>query len=327
MVKFDKIYGENGENIEGVFVHKKASSYENQQSVVAEKGKFVPATNKNFLKLVLYNGYIFEDNFAGRGDLVKQKQPDQSIKFDTLVSHFNISEIINKAIEEEKITDDYRFQTYNQLNQTIATSKKENEQFFTNIGNDVLSQTNSVISYMDKGNKAKVAAKAQIKLDTVKGTKKLDIIYNSYNRLDNLKTSLESRKNEFSTNVKYFSKIVIYQQRIVSYSVTCIIFFLIGASLGSIIRKGGMGLPVIIAIVIFIVFYVLNVGVENMSWSGKMNPYLAAWLPNLILLPFGVWMTYKALTDSQLFDAEKYKAFFKPIVKLFVKNKEHQRYQ
>ncbi|WP_185226333.1 LptF/LptG family permease [Chryseobacterium indologenes] len=327
MVKFDKIYGENGENIEGVFVHKKASSYENQQSVVAEKGKFVPATNKNFLKLVLYNGYIFEDNFAGRGDLVKQKQPDQSIKFDTLVSHFNISEIINKAIEEEKITDDYRFQTYNQLNQTISTSKKENEQFFTNIGNDVLSQTNSVISYMDKGNKAKVAAKAQIKLDTVKGTKKLDIIYNSYNRLDNLKTSLESRKNEFSTNVKYFSKIVIYQQRIVSYSVTCIIFFLIGASLGSIIRKGGMGLPVIIAIVIFIVFYVLNVGVENMSWSGKMNPYLAAWLPNLILLPFGVWMTYKALTDSQLFDAEKYKAFFKPIVKLFVKNKEHQRYQ
>ncbi|MEF9478519.1 LptF/LptG family permease [Chryseobacterium sp. 1B4] len=120
---------------------------------------------------------------------------------------------------------------------------------------------------------------------------------------------------------------MIYQQRIVAYSVTCIIFFLIGSSLGSIIRKGGMGLPVIIAIVIFIIFYVMNVGVENMSWSGKMNPYLAAWLPNLILLPFGVWMTYKALTDSQLFDAEKYKALFKPITKRFTKSKEHQRYQ
>jgi len=327
MVKFDKIYGENGENIEGVFVHRKANTYENQQSILAEKGKFVPAANKNFLKLVLYNGYVFEDNFAGKGENVRMKQPDQAIKFDTLVSHFDISEIINQAIEKEQITDDYRFQTYGQLNETIAKSKKENQKFFDNVGMDVLSQTNSVVAYMDKGNKHKVVPKSQIKLDTVKGNKKLELIYNSYNRLDNLKTSLEDKKNEFSTNVKYFSKVVIYQQRIVSYSVTCIIFFLIGASLGSIIRKGGMGLPVIIAIVIFIIFYVMNVGVENMSWSGKMNPYLAAWLPNFILLPFGVWMTYKALTDSQLFDAEKYKALFKPITRRFAKSKEHQRYQ
>lgn len=327
MVKFDKIYGENGENIEGVFVHKKANTYENQQSVVAEKGKFVPATNKNFLKLILYNGYVFEDNFAGKGEDVRKKQPDQAIKFDTLVNHFDISELINKAIEKEQITDDYRFQTYSELNKTVAISKKENAVFFKNIGTDVLNQTNNVIAYMDQANKPKVAPKAQIKLDTVKSDKKLEMIYSSYNRLDNLKSTLEAKKNEFSTNVKYFSKVVIYQQRYISYSVTCLIFFLIGASLGSIIRKGGMGLPVIIAIVIFIIFYVINVGVENMSWSGKMNPYLAAWLPNFILLPFGVWMTFKALTDSQLFDAEKYKALFKPITKRFSKSKEHKRYQ
>lgn len=327
MVKFDKIYGENGENIEGVFVHRKANTYENQQSIVAEKGKFVPAANRNFLKLVLHNGYVFEDNFAGKGENVRMKQPDQAIKFDTLTSHFDISEIINQAIEKEQITDDYRFQTYGQLNATIAKSKKENKLFFDNIGADVLGQTNSVVAYMDRGNTHKATPKPQVKLDTVKSDKKLEILYNSYNRLDNLKTSLESKKSEFSTNVKYFSKVVIYQQRIVSYSVTCIIFFLIGASLGSIIRKGGMGLPVIIAIVIFIIFYVMNVGVENLSWSGKMNPYLAAWLPNFILLPFGIWMTYKALTDSQLFDAEKYKALFKPITKRFSKSKEHQRYQ
>lgn len=327
MVKFDKIYGENGENIEGVFVHRKASIYENQRTVVAEKGKFVPAANKNFLKLVLHNGYVFEDAIEGKGDNVRQKQPDQSIKFDTLVNHFDISEIINKAIEKEQITDDFRFETYNQLNKTIDRSKKENELFFKNVGNEVLSQTSSTIPYMDTPNKPKVAAKQQIKLDTVKGEKKLELIYNSYNRLETMKSTLESKKNEFSSNVKYFSKVVIHQQRMISYSVTCIIFFLIGASLGSIIRKGGMGLPVIIAIVIFIIFYVMNVAVENMSWSGKMNPYLAAWAPNFILFPFGIWMTYKALTDSQLFDAEKYKTLFKPITKRFSKSKEHKRYQ
>jgi lipopolysaccharide export system permease protein len=118
-----------------------------------------------------------------------------------------------------------------------------------------------------------------------------------------------------------------YQQRIIAYSVTCIIFFLIGASLGSIIRKGGVGLPVVIAIIIFIIFYVMNLSVENVAWKGKMDPYIAAWLPNMILFPFGAWLTYKALTDSQVFDVEKYKALTKPIWSKFIRQNEHERYQ
>ncbi|CAA7390302.1 LptF/LptG family permease [Chryseobacterium fistulae] len=326
MVKFDKIYGENGQNIEGVFIHKKASTYENQQSIVAEKGKFLPAANKDFLKLVLYNGYVFEDAFAGKNENARLNQPDQAIKFDTLVSHFDVSEIINKAIEEEQITDDYRFKTYNELNKEISKNKKENAKFFSSTGDEILNQANTVISYMDK-NKTKAKPKQQIKLDTVKPDKKLEMIYSAYDRLDNLKLNIEAKNNEISPSVKYYSKVIIYQQRIVTYSFTCIIFFLIGASLGSIIRKGGMGLPVIIAIVIFIIFYIINVGVENVAWAGNMNPYLAAWLPNIVLFPFGIWMTYKALTDSQLFDVEKYKALLKPITKRFTKNREHKRYQ
>jgi lipopolysaccharide export system permease protein len=328
MVKFDKIYGENAEHIEGVFLHKKANSFENQQTILAEKGRFIPASNSNYLKLVLYNGYVYDDNFAGRGEEVRVKQPDQVIKFDSLVSHFDVSELISKAIEEEKITDDYRFQTFNELNKTIDKTKKDNDKFFTNISNDVVNQTNSVMSYMDsKQNKIKVKPKQLLKLDTLKSEKRLEIINSAYSRLDNLKSTIEGKANEINPGVKYYSKVVIYQQRIVTYSFTCIIFFLIGSSLGSIIRKGGMGLPVIIAIVIFIIFYVINVSTENMAWSGKVNPYLAAWIPNLVLFPFGIWMTYKALTDSQLFDAEKYKVLFKPITNLFVKNKEHKRYQ
>lgn len=328
MVKFDKITGENGENIEGVFIHKKATSYENQRSIVAQKGKFVQAVNKNYLKLVLYNGYVYEDNFEGRGESVRIKQPDQAIKFDSLTSHFDISDIISKAIEEEKITDDYRFQTFTELNKTIDKTKSDNNKFFTTVNTDVLNQTNSVISYMDsKQNRAKAKPKQLLKLDTLKSEKRLEIINNAYNRLESLKSSLETKNAEIDPGVKYYSKVVIYQQRIITYSFTCVIFFLIGASLGSIIRKGGMGLPVIIAIVIFIIFYIINVGTENMSWSGKLNPYLAAWVPNMILFPFGIWMTYKALTDSQLFDAEKYKALFKPVTRLFTKNDEHKRYQ
>lgn len=325
-VKFDKITGENGENLEGVFIHKMANSYENQQSIVAEKGKFVQADNRNFLKLVLFNGHIFEDNIANSDYNQRLKQPDQAIKFDTLVSHFNISDIINKTLESQKITDDYSFQNFIELNSTIEKAKKENDNVIGNISNELINQTNGFVSYIDKTKPKKMVLPTP-KIDTMKQKKKMELLYSAYNKIESVKQLNINKVEQIQGLHAYFSRIIIYQQRIFSYSVTCLIFFLIGSSLGSIIRKGGLGLPVVIAIVVFIIFYVLNLSVENMAWSGKMDPYLAAWLPNMVLFPFGAWLTYKALTDSQLFDIEKYKSFFKPIVARFSKNKEHERYR
>ena len=325
-VKFDKISGENGENLEGVFIHKMANSFENQQSIVAEKGKFVPATNRNFLKLVLFNGHIFEDNISNSDYNQRLKQPDQEIKFDTLVSHFNISDIINKALESQKITDDYSFQNFIELNSTIEKAKKENDNVIGNISNELINQTNGFVSYIDKTKlKGKIVAAPTI--ESLEQKKKEELLYSAYNKIDGIKSLNTSKSSQIKELHGYFSRVILYQQRIFAYSVTCLIFFLIGASLGSIIRKGGLGLPVVIAIVVFIIFYVMNLSVENMAWSGKLDPYVAAWLPNMVLFPFGAWLTYKALTDSQLFDIEKYKSLFKPITDRFTKNKEHERYR
>lgn len=325
-VKFDKISGENGENLTGVFIHKMATSFEDQQSIVAEKGKFVPADNPSYLKLVLFDGHIYEDQLNGVDYNQRVKQPDQSIKFDTLVSHFNISEIIDKALEAEKITDDYSFQNIVQLNNTIIEAKKSNEATLNNLTYELVSQTNSYVNYIDK-TKPKIKISAPAKIDTVKLKKKEEMLYSAYNKIENVKESTKAKDSQLKDMHAYFARVVMHQQRIASFSITCIIFFLIGSSLGSIIRKGGLGLPVVIAIVVFILFYVLNLSAENIAWAGNMDPYLAAWLPNLVLLPFGIWLTYKALTDSQLFDVEKYKSLFKPIIKRFSKNKEHKRYR
>ena len=65
-VKFDRIYGENGKYLDGVFIHKDANAYEDQRTIIAKRGEFVPAANKNYLKLILYSGYIFEDNLQDK---------------------------------------------------------------------------------------------------------------------------------------------------------------------------------------------------------------------------------------------------------------------
>lgn len=325
-VKFDKIQGENGEKLEGVFLHKNASTYDDQQTIIAKRGKFAPAVDRNYLKLILYDGYVYTDNVSNKSYEERLKQPNQSVKFDSLVNHFDISELINKGIENEKITDDYRFQTYGEVAKTLEKNRKDNVTIMGSVSSPIISQTNNYVQYIDK-TKTKEKVTQPYKIDTLKKPKKLEVLWGAYNKIESLKAAVTSNQGAIDDLVKQHNKIVMYQQRIISYSFTCIIFFLIGASLGSIIRKGGMGLPVIIAIVIFIIFYVLNLSVENLSWKGSLNPYLATWIPNIVLFPFSIWLTYKALTDSQLFDIEKYRALFKPFIERFSKPKEHQRYQ
>ncbi|MFW2135891.1 LptF/LptG family permease [Chryseobacterium sp. TY4] len=327
-VKFDKITGENKENLEGVFLHKNSNSYENQQTIIAKKGRFAKAPDPNYLKLILYSGYIYEDNIANKAYNERLNQPNQSIKFDSLVFHFDISELINQAIESEKITDDYRFQNYFEVNETLAKTDESNKININSISNQSMMMANPYVQYLDNPhNKIKVDPSPNFTGEGLAADKKMEVFYNAYIKLNNLKDSNKQSQEQILEMKKYKNKMVMYQQRILSYSVTCIIFFMIGASLGSIIRKGGMGLPVVIAIIIFIIFYVINLSVENLSWKGQLDPYLATWAPNMILFPFAIWLTYKALTDSQLFDIEKYRTLLKPITQRFTKTKEHKRYQ
>ena len=325
-IRFDELYGENNNLMNGVFIHKTAGAYEDQRTIVAKKGKIISEPGSNYLKFILYDGFIFEDNLAKPNLNDRLRQENQNIKFDTLVSHFDISELLDKAIESEKITDDYQFQTYLQLNSTIDKLTETDEKNLKTISEDLVSQSsNYILESTKKSEESKITEPFSI--DTLKQEKKIEVLSNAYSKIEGLEMAKKSQNESILQMAKSYAKVVMYQQLIIAYSIMCFIFFLIGASLGSIVRKGGFGLPVIFAIIIFVIFFVINLSAENVAWKGELNPYLAAWLPNIIFFPFSIWITYKALTDSQIFDVEKYKSLIKPFTKRFLKNKEHKRYQ
>ena len=89
--------------------------------------------------------------------------------------------------------------------------------------------------------------------------------------------------------------------------------FFIGAPLGAIIRKGGLGMPSVVAIVFFIFYYVLTIMGEKFVTQGLIPVYQGMWISAAILLPLGIFITYKATSDSVMFDLESYKNFFKSI--------------
>jgi lipopolysaccharide export system permease protein len=105
-------------------------------------------------------------------------------------------------------------------------------------------------------------------------------------------------------------------------SLACMIFFLIGAPLGSIIRKGGLGTPLIAAIGFFMVFYFSASTGERFAKEGSMSPVIGMWMPVMILLPISIFLTYKAMRDSQLFNKEWYYRMAKSFRKTFSKKQD-----
>ena len=104
-----------------------------------------------------------------------------------------------------------------------------------------------------------------------------------------------------------------------SFSVACLVLFFIGAPLGSIIRKGGMGMPLVVAIVFFLIFHLLNMFGEKFVKENLTSPLVGMWLSVAVLVPVGVFLTYKAMHDSQLFNKEYYTRFAKQVQGLYIR--------
>ena len=105
-------------------------------------------------------------------------------------------------------------------------------------------------------------------------------------------------------------------------SFSCLVLFLIGAPLGSIIRKGGLGTPLIFAIIFFMVFYFSSTMGEKFARENKLTPFAGMWMATFVLVPIGLFLTYKAMRDSQLFNKESYYRFTRKIRSLIKGKKD-----
>jgi lipopolysaccharide export system permease protein len=126
-------------------------------------------------------------------------------------------------------------------------------------------------------------------------------------------SSLESLSIIYKEKLQSTAYHAIEWHRKFTLSFACIVLFLIGAPLGSIIRKGGLGTPMVLAVGFFVVFFLLNNFGEKLAKSGTWDPYAGMWLSSFLLIPVGLFLTYKAMRDSQLFNQEFYYRTLQPI--------------
>jgi lipopolysaccharide export system permease protein len=125
---------------------------------------------------------------------------------------------------------------------------------------------------------------------------------------------IASTSNEFNGKMKWIKRHEIEWHRKFTLSFACLLLFFIGAPLGAIIRKGGLGMPVVVSVLFFVLYYVIAISGEKSAKIGEWPSWLGMWISAIVLFPLGIFLTYKAATDSVILNIETY---LKPFTKLF----------
>jgi lipopolysaccharide export system permease protein len=144
----------------------------------------------------------------------------------------------------------------------------------------------------------------------------INMVRNHINYIDR---SVEERKGR----LEQLSRFAVEMHRKPMLAFACLVFFAIGAPLGAIIRKGGMGLPTVFAIIFFLIFHIISFSMEKLVIAGGLAAWPGMWISTLVLLPIGLFLTWKAATDSPLFDADAYYRGWERIRSIFKRTHAH----
>ena len=149
-------------------------------------------------------------------------------------------------------------------------------------------------------------------LSVLKQKQQFDI---AINKLKTIKSIVKSNKDDLEYRKIIITKHEIEWHRKISLAVACLLLFLVGSSMGAIVRKGGFGLPVLISVFFFIIYHVLSMIGEKSAKDLSMQAYEGIWLANIVFLPIALFLVYKAKNDSQLFDFSALLKWNFPLIK------------
>lgn len=329
-MKISEISGEENDHLKDVFIYQGGGYDEDRRAILAQGGTLNrDPDDVSLLKMVLYDGYIYADDIKGKSNQVKNKQPNQAIKFDTLVQYIDISEILQKAMDEENIQDHYKFLNSKELSIRIDSLDEMTKEYNENIFDNAFNRNLSGASGLDSIKIEDIKRELPKSFEELSPAIQQVVILEALGNVDREIESYNWEGQEISGRVKFMAKQKLHYQRNFAYAFTCIVFFLIGAPLGAIVKRGGIGMPVVISIVIFVFYYIINFSSENMAKNGTIHPNFAAWSANILFFPIALILLYKANNDSALFTLHHY---IDPIINKLSKfrkkkNTEHSRYQ
>lgn len=327
-IKVEKKSGDEGRYLDKVTIHEKSNlGIGNTTIIKAKSGELVSSEKSNVLKLVLKDGNYYEDITPKKYE-EREKIPFAKSEFDSYVINIDLSKLNNVKLDEEQITNTNTMLTVGELRYTLDSLSKNYKKDLTSYVDNINARTG--ISFAkEEPHKVKNTTKEPLDfnkkelLSNFNKSEKEQIIRVTASNLDANLFSIDGSKYEFENKVKNINMhwIALYDKFVVAFS--CILMFFIGAPLGAIIRKGGLGLPIVFAVMIFIVFHFVNTFGKKLAQENGITPFLGCWLSTLLLLPLAIFLTKRATDDKgATIQIDWFSDFTSKIVSLFPAKKE-----
>ena len=313
-IKVNKKSGPEGNTLTGITIHKKSQNGDGNKTVIkAKNGELVSSEKSNILQLVLNEGYYYED-ITPKSYVDREKMPFAKSSFKKQIINIDLSELNKVDINQESVANTNTMLNVNELNYTIDSLK-------TNMKADLIAfsdNSNTKVIFPTK-NKLVVSSKKKPLpndiLSLYNNVEKSGILNSASSNLSNTMYSIESSNTEFLNKQKNINNhlLAVYDKFVIVFA--CFLMFFIGAPLGAIIRKGGLGLPIVFAILIFITFHFVNTFGKRLAQENGMTPFMGAWLSSFILTPLAILLTYRATNDIGLVNMDVILAPFQKLIK------------
>ena len=350
----DKKKLENGDELlKDVMIYNHTNNDGNRKLTVADSAIMKMAEDKSYFSIKMFNGTDYQDQYEAKTNKVF---PLSRFSFEENEVRISLAGFEFSRTDEDAFKHDYRLFNLKQLDNKIDTLNREYEVSNTNYSNlmkksflfnDTLGARkmspdqlliNNATPVEEEAKEepiffAKIASeKAKAKEEQIKNEVANENLDFTEVRDENLdwqmifgialnnarinKGRSSAAASEMVVRERDIARMGIEWHRKLTFSLACFIMFLIGAPLGAIVKKGGLGMPVVISVIFFLFFWVLSIVGEDITKELVLPPYLGMWIASAVLIPLGFFFTYKATTDSEMFNFGAYKGFFAKLFKL-----------
>ena len=299
-----------------VLIYNLADGFENTRVIYADSGRLEMTSDKQHLYLHLYSGELFENlksqnmssqNVPYRRETFKEKH--SIIQFD---SDFNMADAGIMG-SQASAKDMKVLQT--SIDSMVVLGDSIGRQYYNEASTGAYRKQTGLTK--EDTLKIETAAMASYNMDSLYQAatlmQKQRIISSAVTRAENLASDYSFKSFSMESNDYSIRKHQTEWHKKITISLSCLLFFFIGAPLGGIIRKGGLGMPVIVSILVFIIYYIIDNSGYKMARDGKWIVWMGMWMSSAVLAPLGVFLTYKSNKDSVVLNADAYLAWFRKV--------------
>jgi lipopolysaccharide export system permease protein len=303
----------DGQTLHDIMIYTKNKADNNTDVLVAKSGKMFRTPSGKFLVLQLSDGVRYMETpgqitFNTRERLTRYR-------FKATEQRFDISGMGMHHTDENEFKSAYQMMNLKQLKDNQKVTQRQIDSS-VDVNYKLITAYVRYFSFSHKSQPSDKNILANTTpLSGMKLNEQVSTVANASSEVRSIQDLIKNRADRHKELLGNIHRAILEYQKKFTLSAACIALFLIGAPLGAIIRKGGLGLPVVVSVIFFLIFYIISTIGEKSAKDGDLSPVIGSWIAIVIITPIGMFLSYKAATDSAIFDMEIYKRFFGKLFK------------